>query len=308
LQDALLLYQQQAVITMYVDPPNYIIATVRDNQVFTTQLNIHLMGNSQCSCRQKETCVHLIALYFAAYAFQGFRPEIVVKKTLEQRDHQSAEPAKSQPIINAPAISATNPAPKSQENVKSTNVKNPVAAPPTAINSDDSVAIWHSYFHAKFKQFPTSHGFVDFKLVINGLTKNFTTLSQSWSINKKRLFLIHICLFQLQKLEENYLAASNHSSYYYSHGIKDAIHECYDRLDQNLMDIKKTTPANSDLPHLKQTAELLSIIAFPVKQSPVDWKYYYYFIWETLLRNFDLRATEKARLYRYQRNHYQKLD
>ncbi|MEX2462161.1 MAG: hypothetical protein WD469_12855 [Paenibacillaceae bacterium] len=272
LQKGLALYQQQAVITMDMKHTHVVAAKVRDTDTYEAQLNIHLLGNSACTCRSKEICSHIIAVYFAAYAYQGFRPEIIVRKASERVGQGQTKPQEI-------ALPASKP-----EEPKS-----------ASIQSTDSVAVWHSYFHAKFRQFPSTNGFTDYNTMMYRITKQLSALCQDWSNLMQYFFMLHGCLFQLQKLEEHGSHTPNNRSSY-NLGLKDAIQDCYQRLDAQLEKLNNADSSRLTPQHREQTAMLLSEIAFPQEPTWIDWDYFYRIIWNILLKSPIETANEKSRL------------
>lgn len=299
LQESLALYQNQAVLTMEMEHSHVIQSKVRDTGTYETQLNIHLLGNSHCTCRNREICTHLIAVYFAAYAFQGFRPELIVRKATELAGKAQAKPqAIAQPqresSIPVTAHPKANP-PKGNSHAPKANKLN--KPKPTIIHRSDSVAVWHSYYHTWFKQFSSTNGFTDFNKNMNSMTLHFNELCQDWPPILRHFFMMHACLFQLQKLKEYSLHTPNtRSTYYYSFGINNAISDCYQGLIEQLKNLREAEPSNLTLPHREQTAALLSEIAFSKEKSPIDWPYFYRMIWNIVLKSANIAAPEKLRL------------
>lgn len=301
LQEGLALFQQQAVITMEMENSHVIIAKLKDVGPYETRLNIRLMGNSVCNCRSKEICSHMIAVYMAAYSFHGFRPDLIVKKAIERDEKVQTKPQEiAQPLRQDPKPLPTQPEKASKPPLTS----KPVAPQSTSIHPTDSVAVWHSYYHARFKQFPSTNGFTDYNTIMNSMTKQLSSLCKDWPILMQYFFMMHVWLFQLQKLEGHvHHSPNNHSSsYYYSYGLKDAIQDCYRLLSSELKRLRETDLSTLTPQHREQTATLLSEIAFSQEHSSIDWDYYYRSIWNILLKSPNETAKEKLRLQNYLQN------
>mgnify|MGYP000085348873 CR=1 FL=1 len=275
------LYMERAVssISMEDEIPNKIYAQVRDDKLYAVSLNIQTLTNSVCSCARPGNCSHLAAVFFATYALQGFRPEFLLKKAI--KFDETVKPAQVETM-----------------KLKS-ELRTPTKKTAPLDLSDNDVEVWQLFFQEHCQNFRNENGF-NFMNALEQIILQFTPYCKSWSQPKQLLYMLHVYLFTLQKLDQiSKQPLPQTFSYYafgYSFGIKDSINEGYAKINQHLAVMGDSSEVISHSHLLEQTAHHLFEITFTAIETSIDWMYLYRGVWSTVVTDQALRKLELDRV------------
>ncbi|MEW9699288.1 SWIM zinc finger domain-containing protein [Paenibacillus sp. SI8] len=246
-------------------------AKVRGDKIYEAALNLEDFAHSECSCSYDGFCKHIAAAFFSLYAPYG-RPELLLQQ-LKQAIHTRKKPARgAAPAPDRKAANATTPLEQAM----------PVE--------------WHRFFEGKFHGFSISHQH-SIETFYESALETLPGYAASWRASIRELYMFHIALFMMRKIEQFYQdTKSSYLSFYHENGCKVAAKNCEDKLVEFVEQMDVNLSFAAEPSHWQATMKMLGEFALQGKESPTDWLFVYRFIWWKITEHPKAQQDEMQRL------------
>ncbi|MBD0381988.1 SWIM zinc finger family protein [Paenibacillus sedimenti] len=246
-------------------------ALVKGDKLYEAVLSLEDFTQSECSCTYDGFCKHIAAAFFSLYTPYG-RPELLLQQ-LKQAIHTRKKPARG--------VNVT-----SERKAGSANVPLEDAMPME----------WHRFFEGKFHGFSISHQH-SIETFYESALETLPGYAASWRTTTKELYMFHVALFMMRKIEQFYQdTKSSYLSYYHENGCKVAAKNCEDKLVEFVerMDVNRSYTVEPK--HWQATMKMLGEFALQGKESPIDWLFVYRYIWWKMTAHKQVQQEEIGRL------------
>ncbi|TXK73402.1 SWIM zinc finger domain-containing protein [Paenibacillus sp. N3.4] len=246
-------------------------AAVTGSQIYETNIHLENFANSECSCTYDGSCKHMAAAFFSLYAPYG-RPELLLQQ-LKQQILTRKKPIRGASLAQ-------------DKKAGQANVPLEAAMP----------VEWHRFFEGKFHGFSISHQH-SIETFYDSALESLPAHAVNWQSSARELFMFHILLFMMRKIEQFYQdTKSSYLSYYHENGCKIAAKNCEDKLVAFIENTDLNKSFAAEPKHWQATVKMLSDFALQGKDSPIDWLFVYRFIWWKLSDHRQAQQEEIQRL------------
>ncbi|OAS15534.1 SWIM zinc finger family protein [Paenibacillus oryzisoli] len=251
-----------------------VLATVTSKQVHKVDVQLENFAASTCTCSFEGFCQHIGATFFSLYATYG-RPELVLQQ-LKQQIHTRKKPARS---------------------AAASVIQERKAAAQANVPLEESMpSDWHRFFEGKFHGFSISHQH-SIETFYESALESLPPYAVNWRDTTRELYMFHIVLFMMRKIEQFYQETkSSYLSYYHENGCKISAKDCEDKLVEfvDRIDVNRSFLAEPKI--WLTTMKMVGESALQGKDSPVDWLFVYRFIWWKLTDQPSAQKEETSRL------------
>jgi uncharacterized Zn finger protein len=226
-------------------------ALVKGTKTYKVVIHLQDFAHSECSCPYGGFCKHIAAVFFSLYTPYG-RPELLLQQLkqaiLTRRKSKGATSAISE---KKPLVPLENQLPQD----------------------------WHRFFEGKFHGFSISHQH-SIETFYESALATLPTYAENWKDTRKKLYMLHVVLFMMRKVEQFYQdTKSSYLSYYHESGCKAVADNCEEKLVAVMETMKTETTFKADATHWQATFDMLGDMSLHGKDSPIHWLFVYRFLW-----------------------------
>jgi hypothetical protein len=244
-------------------------ALIKGSKTYEAEIHLEEFIQSECSCSYDGLCKHIAATFFSLYAPYG-RPELLLQQ-LRQAILTRRKTKGSSALSKKPAITI---APMEQE-----------------LPED-----WHRFFEGKFHGFSISHQH-SIETFYESALETLPLYAEDWRASLKPMYMLHIVLFMMRKIEQFYQDTKNsYLSYYHENGYKAAAANCEEKLLKVLEDLDMAASVQAEPKYWQATLAKLGDFSLLGKDSPINWLFVYRFIWWKIEGHDKWKKKESTRL------------
>ncbi len=229
-------------------------ALVKGTKTYEAVIDLEEFANSDCNCSSEGFCKHIAALFFSLYAPFG-RPELLLQQL-------------KQAIMVRKKTSRGGAAHPDKKPAK-----------PAAPAADSLPQEWHKYFEGLFHGFSISHQ-NSIETFYQSALETLPPYAKEWRDSIQPIFLLHVVLFIMRKIEQFYQETkSSYLSYYHENGCKAAAEQCHSKLLEIVRGIDAGRSFAAEAKHWEATLSMLGEMALRGKDSPIHWLFVYRMVW-----------------------------
>lgn len=245
-------------------------ALIKGTKTYEVDIHLEVFAQSECSCPYDGLCKHIAAVFFSLYAPYG-RPELLLQQLRQAILTRKKTKGSSGALHKKPAKPLT-----------------PV--------EQDLPQEWHRFFEGKFKGYSISHQH-SIESFYESALETLPLYAVDWRASLKPIYMLHVVLFMMHKIEQFYIETKNsYLSYYHENGCKAAAANCEEKLTKALADLDPAVSLHAEPVYWQATLAMLGDFSLNGKESPINWLFVYRYIWWKIDEPRDWKKKESERL------------
>jgi hypothetical protein len=246
-------------------------ALIKGTKTYETVIHLEEFTKSECSCSYDGLCKHIAATFFSLYAPYG-RPELLLQQL-------------RQAILTRKKPRGTSAAALAKKTTKT-----------LAPLEEELPQDWHHFFEGKFHGFSISHQ-NSIETFFDSALETLPLYAEGWRKSLKPLYMLHVVLFMMRKIEQFYQDTKNsYLSHYHENGCKAAAANCEEKLLKVMSEIDPATTFNAEPKYWQATLTMLGDMSLQGKDSPIDWLFVYRYVWWHVVGHGNWNKKEIKRL------------